>query len=311
MKRILLTSTLLLSAFLLSAQSMNGGFETWGASAQEPEQPTGWITANLFASPLLTIPNPNPNPTSAFKAGAPDNYMGTWSLRLKTVVLVLNPDSTTIPDTLGACISGSFTMIPSFAMKDRIPFTGRPAILNFAAKYAPNGVDTASVYVQMTKWNGASRDIIMEVWVPINPSTSYNNYSIPLSSSYQLSTLPDSISIGITASSGYYPRVNSELHIDNISFSGWVGIDENDDTAPVTVYPNPVTESLTVDASALGTDLLALEIYDVNGKLVMNTSLRNISSLTLDVRMLPAGTYSYTVRSTLGIGMGNGKFIKE
>ncbi len=311
MKKLLLTSMVLFGCCgSFFSQAFNGGFETWGATANEPIQPTGWITANLFASPFLTLPNPNPNPTSAFQSTNPNIYMGMYSLRLVTVELQYNPSPTTIPDTLGACITGSFTMIPTFTMKDRINFTGRPAMLDFAAQYTPNGVDTASIFVQLTKWNTSttSRDIVMEMWFPIAPGSTWNNYTVPLTTSYLMPILPDSMSVAITASGYYAPQLGSQLHIDNVSFSGYVGVDENDKTELVSVYPNPASESLTVDASSLNADLSLIEIMDVNGKVVMSQSMKNVNSLTVDIRTLPAGNYSYVIRGIQGIGMGNGKF---
>lgn len=312
MKKILLTVFTLTGILTTSVAQINGGFETWGATAQQPEEPTGWITANLFASPLITFPNPNPNPTSATKLLPPNAYMGNFSMKMVTVVLVQNPDPQNIPDTLGAAITGSVVIsLPNFTMYDRVPYTARPATLFFNAKYMPNGVDTASVYMELTKWNGASRDIIQSVWVPIIPSTTWNNYVIPLNTSYLLATIPDSMSVGVTASSYYAPRPGSEVHIDNIGFNGWVGMNDQLTESPVTVYPNPTAGSLSIDASALGADLLSLEIYDLNGKLVMMHDMRNASALTIDVNALAAGTYTYLLRSTTGISFGDGKFIKE
>ncbi len=312
MKKTLLITLLSLSTAgtYLFGQGFNGGFETWGAGFGQPTEPTGWVTANLFAAPILTFPSPNPNPTSAFQATGADLYIGTYSLRLLSVTLAYNPDTANIPGTLGAAVTGMVVTPVPLVISDRIPFTGRPAILAFAAKYAPVvPQDSASLYMELTRWNGTSRDLVMGFYVPISTASAYQNYSLPLSAFYVLpNTIPDSMSVAISSTRILTPTAGSNLHIDNISFSGYVGTEELSQQSGVSVFPSPANESVTIDASGLKAQLSHAEILDVNGKLVGKVDMRNSYSITFNASFLPVGNYTFNLVGTQGIRLADGKF---
>lgn len=301
-KRILLAFVSMLLFAGASAQT-NWNMETWGSVNGEPEQPTGWVSYNVFKIVLI---DPN-NPTSVLKIAAPNQYNGNFSCEIKTVVLVTNPDPANLDDTAGVLISGTIDIINGI-LYDRFPCTARPLNLVFKSKQNTLSGDSAYAFVQLSKWNGVSRDIVAESWYPIQGSGTYSTFTAPLN--YLLPIQPDSASIVFSSSAILQSnrKPGSTLTIDDLGFSGYVGINENDKSSAVNLYPNPSTSSLTVDAGKLGGNLVKLEVFDASGKLVKNADMKNLTSVTLNVADLPAGNYTYSIINDLGIRMMSGPF---
>jgi len=292
-----------------AAAQTNAGFETWAVNPtlQQPEEPTTWITANTFASPVLTFPNPNPNPTSAFKAPTPDNYAGTYSLRLVTVNLAYNPDTSSIPNTLGFAFQGSIVTTPSISLKDRIPFTGRPSNISFAAKYTPSGIDTAWCYIELTKWNGSSRDIIGDMSIPIPASTSYQNFGVPIF--YYpafMNMFPDSMHLSFSSSSLYAPQPGSTLWADQVALTGWTGVqDVSGMQTLVSAFPNPASESISITAET--ENAASVIIYDGIGRTAGVYPMNDKKAL-IPVSSFKLGNYFYSVTDKNGQVMAGGTF---
>ncbi len=108
MKKQLL-SIFAISTFAMTAAAQqfisNAGFENWSSSAGEEVQPTGWVSYNVFTSPVFD--SGNTNDTSVTKAGPPNNYQGNFSARITTIDLVTNPSPPTIPNRGGYLMAGS------------------------------------------------------------------------------------------------------------------------------------------------------------------------------------------------------------
>lgn len=84
------------------------------------------------------------------------------------------------------------------------------------------------------------------------------------------------------------------------------GIDENNSTGEISIYPNPVKESLTLSYNF--SDKGVVEIFDLQGKVVYKASVvKNLS--TIDVSNLPKGVY--TLKVSTNKGNFNKKFTKE
>jgi autotransporter-associated beta strand protein len=69
----------------------------------------------------------------------------------------------------------------------------------------------------------------------------------------------------------------------------------NGTTSHIAVYPNPVSEKLTIQLGALGTGAI-LQLYNANGVLVETTRLVN-STTALSVQALPAGVYYVRIKN--------------
>ena len=243
----------------------NGGFENWTTEFSY-ENPDGRQTGNFFS--LL---NP-PNPLSTFKATGIDTHSGFYALKLKTVYLNNNPWPGVIEDTSGAAFTGKVNPSP-FSYKYGYSYTGRPEKLGFWCKYTPVGNDTANIVVSLQKFNGTTHDTIGGGAINILATAQYTFFQIDIS--YLSTALPDTASILILSSKNRLSaRINSTLYVDDVLFTGWVGIDEKNSVADkVKIFPNPVKEALTISAKV--EDAANVRIFDSFGKSVSQYKIQN------------------------------------
>lgn len=299
----LLATTLTIAGFFSAAEAQipNPGFETWGSTFSQPQEPTGWMSGNLFASPLLTFPNPNPNPTSVTKETGAGAY-NTSSAKITTIVLQYNPDPTSIPDTLGILAIGSANL--SLQITQGFPYTARPNQLNFFAKYSPSGVDTAYAYIELTRWNGTSKDLIADGSVMIQSTSSYLQKTINLT--YYNSNFPDTCFIAFSSSSDVAPKLGSTLWVDDLSFSGWNSVNDNNPLAEfVKAYPNPAKDNFYLEVDIA--DAKEVQVFDMIGNYVCSYTLIN-QQTSIPVSALSNGFYLYSIIDEKGNVMLTDKF---
>ncbi|MFH1004060.1 MAG: T9SS type A sorting domain-containing protein [Bacteroidota bacterium] len=311
MKKILLTS-LISGMFVFSyAQTLTSNFEGWNGTGAN-EQPNGWITGNILVGPFFPG-----NTQSVFKAVAPDVHGGTYAMQITTVDVVTNPDATSIPDPYGLAIAGAVTFVPSLSLKPGFPYTSRPATAEFWYKYAPSGADTAGFLMWLTKWNGTRRDTVATGYWETNSSASaYTLNSVTLFYNPLLPyTLPDTAGVNFSATGiGCMTcgNVGSTLWIDDIVFSGWVGINEHPSSEGVIVYPNPASEFVNISVDA--DEAFTVVVYDAVGKMVASspfsesTNAINKKAGTIYASNFVAGLYSYSVIDKNGTFLRRGKF---
>ncbi|HEX7415001.1 MAG TPA: T9SS type A sorting domain-containing protein [Bacteroidia bacterium] len=69
----------------------------------------------------------------------------------------------------------------------------------------------------------------------------------------------------------------------------------------VTIYPNPTSNQFSIEANT--TDKLTLDLYDVNGRLVFSTTLRQAQGVksNIDVSGLNEGVYTISIISNEGV----------
>jgi hypothetical protein len=307
MKKILL-STLAVSALAISATAQafipNPGFESWGQAAGEDQQPSSWISYNIFTTPLIDLTNTNP--TSVTQAGSPDNYQGNYSAKVQTVTLITNPSPTDVPYTAGVLYSGVVSLASPYLFPGYAS-TQRPASLSFYAKYAPVNTDTAWSLVTVTHWNGAGRDTIATGYTFIPSAVaSYTQQTVTMNYNPTFAgTFPDTISIVFSASSLYAPQVGSALWLDAVAFSGYVGVDETILDNGVSVYPNPsatVTQfDVTVDNAK------QVVVYDMTGREVRRENFFG-KSARVNSAELADGAYTYTIVNDEQNIMSRGQF---
>jgi hypothetical protein len=133
--------------------------------------------------------------------------------------------------------------------------TGNPQSIGFYYKYSTPGIDSASVYVRLTKWNGTSRDDVGGAYMYLLPQSNYG-YSYAVMN-YQN---------GLTADSAY------------IEFSA------------SRQYPNSVVGSLlTVDDVRLN---YCNEVLTMTGSASV---CPNATGLTYSIQDTPLSTYAWTV----------------
>jgi hypothetical protein len=114
----------------------------------------------------------------------------------------------------------------------------------------------------------------------------------------------------ITEGSGYLTDEGGVLTF-NSDLSAPVGIRKTEASKlQVHVYPNPAGSSVTIDLSGLKTpDDGNIEIYDVEGRLVLQEKTQTRAKITLNVEQLRTGYYFYKINTHEG--MANGKLIIE
>ncbi len=273
MKKFLLISILLTHVISHCKAQPNGSFENW-STIFGIEEPDNWQTGNAFS--LLSPPNP----LSAFKATGIDKHSGNYALKLRTVFLNNNPDSTIFPDSFGVAFTGKVNYNP-VAVTYGYPYTGRPEKLEFWAKYLPVGIDRASVGVVLKKWNGTTSDTVASGSLTFSQVLQYTLFQINLI--YRSTELPDSAEIGLASSNKNAVRVGSMLFIDDLAYTGNVGIGEKHIYADkVNVFPNPAKGNVTIQTVLEEADNVKVidalgrpyGIYKINNyKTDINTSL--------------------------------------
>jgi hypothetical protein len=305
MKKITLSIALCLAfLFNANAQVPNGFMENWApASMGLPEDPVSWATTNILNSFLL-----GSNPQSIFKVT--DSHSG-FAARVTTIKQTNNQTMGTIPDTTGFMVLGTInidgTLIPT-----PYNYPTKPNSLIFYSKYNPNGTDTALVAVLMFKYNTVlnKRDTIGEGYyiVGANQNT-YVQTTVPITYSMP-SVNPDSMLIFVIASAsnpatGQYPKVGSSIFVDHFYFDVTAGIENQNVSTSVTVYPNPSTFAVNFKFDA--EQPKSVVIYDLSGRLVDNISV-NSSTLTLSTENWVKGFYTYSLIGNDNAVLKTGKF---
>lgn len=304
MKKIVFIFIVSVLGIFNSIAQPNGGFENWTPKFSY-ENPDGWETLNF-----LSLLSP-PNPLSAFKAVGFDKHSGNYSLKLTTVYINNRPvfgditiDSL-IGDSTGAAYTGTIYLSP-VSYKIGFPYTGRPEKLEFWSKYAPVGNDVGSGAVFLKKWNGISSDTIAFGLVVISSTPIYTKFEVNLE--YRLSSIPDSALIVFASSmSNSTARLNSTLYVDDVEFTGWVGIEEKSDlyADKIKIFPNPAKENLTILAEIEEAE--NIRIVDVSGKIVCESKIQKYQA-NIKTDLLAEGIYFYHVLNNREGILAKGKF---
>ncbi len=305
-KQVLSLFAVAAMALSASAQITNPGFETWSTSTGEEQQPTGWVSYNVFTSPF--VDPGNTNPTSVTQAATPNNYQGTFSAKITTIDLVTNPASPDLPNRAGILMAGTVNFVAPYIFAG-YTFASRPQTFSYATKYTPVSTDTAFALVFLTKWNTTtqSRDTIAAGidFLPV-AIAAYQVRNINLVYNAAFSTLiPDTAQILFSSSSTYAPQVGSAMWVDALSFTGYVGVNESMVNQGVDVYPNPSTTVTNFDVVA--EEAYQVVIFDMTGREI-NRLMINNKKANLNSYLMAAGVYTYSVVNQENEVMSRGKF---
>ena len=263
----------------------NPGFENWIPNAGY-DDPEGWGTLNVVS--LLG------NPVSVFKDSITP-YAGSYAMKITTIVLSSNPDSTQLRDTSGLAFTGNVSF-SGFVLG--YPYNLKPANLNFYYKYNPSGIDSAYCAVQLFKWDSISgtRDTIASgLFKTILNSNTYSLATLPLNYNPLFTSLtPDTALINFSASNDVTPQAGSILYVDELSFTGGnVGIYENfGDNKGILVFPNPAKNE--VNFLLDGGNFSSIEVFETTGKKICSAPVKN-KAATIDVRSFKNGQYLYRI----------------
>ncbi len=276
----------------------NGGFENW-SNVNNYQDPDNWQTFNI-----LSIVSSS-NLLSAFKATGVDKHSGNYALKLKTISVISNPNPQMLPDTIGDVFTGKITISPPSLMYGFF-YTGRPEKLEFWSKYMPVGNDTGGARVILRKWNGTAPDTIATGETNIIATGAYTLFQINLM--YSSTALPDTATIIFASSkSAAIARVGSTLYLDDVAFTGWVGIDDfRTSTAnKVKIFPNPAKDNLSIFVQI--DDAKNVQVVDSSGKLVGVYKIQN-SGAKINTSTFAEGVYFYEIRDKKDMILTTEKF---
>ncbi len=297
MKKCISNFVILISLHLSCNAQLNGGFENW-SNEFNYQVPDNWQTLNF----LSIFP---PNPISAFKVTGIDKHSGNYALKLKTIFVSNNPVPGTLNDTIGYVFTGKVNISPP-SLIIGIPYTERPEKLNFWAKYIPVGEDIGGVSVTLLKWNTTNHDTIANCDIKIDSTIlSYTLFQMHLN--YFSTALPDTLIIGFTPSyKKSIARVGSSLYLDDVAFTGWVGIEEpNPYTDKIKIFPNPATDIVNILAEIEDAD--HVQIINNAGKLLSVYKIQNYSA-KINIDLFAEGIYFYEIRDKKDRILTKGKF---
>jgi hypothetical protein len=304
MKKLVFTLIVMGSSVAGFAQAPTMDFESWSGN-----NPSGWVSANAIM--LLG------NPQSVFKETIAANvHGGANSMKIVTVTLTNNPDPAAIPNPMGVAFPGVVNLSP-LSLKDGYQYSGRPTTANFWYKYAPVGADSASCFIMLSKWNTSRDTIAVGGWILNAAASSYAQATINLTYDAAFSNMiPDTMRIYYTAtcySTLTCGTAGSTLWVDDISFSGWNGINENPGSEGVTLFPNPASEFVNISVDALN-EAYSVSVFDATGRMISSSTLAasnngmNRKSGVVNTSTLAAGLYSYAITTQEGTSLRSGKF---
>jgi hypothetical protein len=283
----------LLSFSAVAQDVPNGGFEDWatytgsGSSGSfNYDLPDFWKTTDS-----VSMAN-GPFQQSAIRETA-NVHGGSSALRLKTWPLNIPlPLNLPVP---GVASNGSINTT-TLSIIGGTPDTVRHRKLTGFYRFIKAGSDTASIVVGLYKYDTGTntRKTVAAGTLKISDATAGTAYvSFDLDFNYIEGYKPDSMLMYIATgplaiNSG---TVGTELWIDDLAFSGTVGIDEL--ASPVknlSVYPQPAARDLNVSFELERPLQLEARLLDLSGKLVLSQTL-DANRVRLDVSLLPAGNY--------------------
>ncbi|HXC05329.1 MAG TPA: T9SS type A sorting domain-containing protein [Bacteroidia bacterium] len=287
-----------------AAQPPNAGMEVWGSNPtlNEPQEPTGWVSENVFCSAFIGPTNP-----VSVTQYAPA-FAGSHAAQIKTVVIPPpssnNPAYPTIPDTVGELVLGTVQISSPYLLAGAA-YTDKPMTFTFQSKYTAVGLDSAYVVIRLSQYSGGVRNIIALNAVNIPPSAAYTAQSFNLTY-FNSGIFPDSLAIAFYSS--YHrkdARANSVLVIDSLHFSGTVGIEEYQNLVHFNTYPNPAHSVLNITTDAKLVDHVS--VCDLSGRLVENVRISSDYTV-LNTSNYPAGMYMYNAINKEGVIQARGKF---
>ncbi len=98
------------------------------------------------------------------------------------------------------------------------------------------------------------------------------------------------------------------LLLDDISVTSALGVNENEISDKIAVYPNPVNDVLNVSNNNLY-EIKSLNITDVNGRTIKKLELSNVTETHVNVSQLTSGVYFINIETNNG--SITKKFIKN
>ncbi len=266
---------LILLHFAALAQIPNAGFETWVDQGGYLE-PVGWLTYN-------EVPTVGGATVEQGTPGNPGNFH---------VVI------TTRQAAGGGFPIQGWTSVGMSGTNAGFPYASRPAMLTGQWQYGIQPNDTGQVTVALI--NGASQTFIAQGILEVTGSLgNWQMFQVPLT--YFSNDTPDTAYIQFASSINFgNPVVGSFMKVDDLAFSGSVGLDEVGPLTQLQLFPNPGTTHFTLH---LPPGPHTITLFDATGRMVLQQRTTNARPV-IATETLPSGLYRIVVRDAQGAVMG-------
>lgn len=303
MKKTILCLSLF-SFFVVESMAQNqalpdGKFAQWeqgktdGGETYDDLSNPFWSSLNILAT---LPPESFTGPVTLFKDKGRSGEDGDFAPKMVSDFLKFGQDNKEIflPGVVGALT----VLIDDQSAAFGRPFTSRPKAIKGYMKYAPVNGDSASIFVEVYKYNEAAgiRQIVGRVEKKFYDAVGdWTAFDLPLS--YNNDMTPDSISVLFVSSAGYdfedlfncKGQIGSTLWVDDVEFVyDNVANETNPVLASSALYPNPSSNgvfNLNVKAAC------GMEVFSVSGQLVMQKALATAGAYTVDLSHFVPGVY--------------------
>lgn len=279
MKKALYTLIAAYISVSCSAQIPNFSFENW-TNMGNYSNPDEWGTLNntTDSAGIYTVTKGSPgNPGTA--------YIRITSRKIGAIVAP------------GIAVSGVLDSI-SHQPVSGFSFTQRPAYLTGKWQHMLAGTSAGAITATLTRWDTANshRQIIAVATVGLTGmAMNWANFTIPFV--YQSGSNPDTCII-VMAASGQNPANGDYLWVDNLAFSGTVGIEEPSLISTGVTVQNPATDLLNYELTLTAKTNVIVELLSIDGQLIRSTDL-GIMAGTVNRQMpldgLAKGSYMFRV----------------
>lgn len=245
---------------------LNNSFENW--TDITVENPADWWTFNdMFAGSSFST-----------TMKSTDMQEGSYALKLKPDTLQMGgSNGNFIP---GFAINGSLDLVTHQVSGK--PFVASPTSFTGYYKWAPNGTDTASIFLS---FRGGGNDLFMTDSLFTVAKSTYTQFSLPIT----LPSAPDSVIVLISGGN----IGGSELLIDNLQFAGGnVGIKYITLTDPtISIYPNPTAGDATLKIALPKSNSVSFVILNSLGQEITS---ENLGVLKDGVQTIKLNTEDYS-----------------
>ncbi len=288
MKKITFLISLLLLFFgaIKAQQITNGSFENWTTTGTFTEL-NGWLSINNSTGSYPTYGT----------LRTTDAYDGTYALELKSGRFDLTASGWPIVDTAAMAILGPVPTTNN--PPNGVPFAFRPSKLTFYYKYQPGAtpigvIDTARVFVDFKKSGNTIGQGQFKIYGNAVGNYTYHEININWNTADVPDTMRMDLTSGLTSinfnsnSNPCHNQFGNTLIIDKMLFDYSSGISENERINNISFYPNPATESVTIDAGAI--KINTIKIFNVLGDELKEMKVEN-AKCTIDVRSFAKGIY--------------------
>lgn len=302
MKKLLFISLTLL-VLQTKAQIINPGFETWSndlavPTAMNPNAGNGtwgWWDFNVFNNSFV-----GSSPVTVMRSDTA--HGGQYSARIETKVFTSTSygiyQTWGIPyighnysDTLGILFNGNLNEAGSPSFKPGWACSQKIAQFSFWYLYKPNGVDTAECRVLLHQSGTPVAGAIFKT----NVATGSTWQQATMNLIYVSGLTPDTLYIHFSSSSlDKNPKPGSVMWIDDVSVTLVTGVEENEHSALVSVYPNPANDLLYVEIAGEKAPA-SLLLYDTNGKLVLSETIKERTRI--NTQTMSEGIYTMRIIS--------------